>query len=174
MNTETGSFVSNTILLETPTLLSPNNSMELFKFYKGAADKAKERSWSLTTWVLALNTAILGFSFYFFAKNSAVPGFVVIEGASALIGIGLCGFHVYKLRETGRRISHYWTSSNKIASSEPTLKPFIDAEEAAKARKEPNYRAGFPAFCLRLQVLAVAFAIVHLAAGYLLIYHAAT
>lgn len=40
--------------------------MEFFKFYEAAADKAKERSWSLTTWVRALNAAILAFSFDFF------------------------------------------------------------------------------------------------------------
>ena len=61
--------------------LGPDRSMELFKFYEAAADKAKERSWSLTTWVLALNAAILAFSFDFFAEHADSPAFVVIEAA---------------------------------------------------------------------------------------------
>lgn len=154
------------------TSLSPSNSMELFKFYEGAADKAKERSWSLTTWVLALNAAILAFSFDFFAKNATSSAFIVIEAASAAVGIALCGFAIYMLRETGRHISHYWTSSNKIAAAEPSLEAFIGAEEAQRARNQANYQAPFPKFCLRLQFLAAAFAIVHLGAGVLLIYHA--
>jgi hypothetical protein len=119
---------------EPTAQLSPNNSMELFKFYEGAADKAKERSWSLTTWVLALNAAILAFSFDFFAKNARSPAFVVIEAASAIVGIALCAFIFYLLREAGSHISHYWTSSNRTAAAEPTLELFIGPLRRHKKR----------------------------------------
>jgi hypothetical protein len=155
------------------TQLPPNGSLELFRFYEGAADNAKERSWSVTTWILALNAAVLAFSFDFFADHSTSPAFVIIEAASAVVGMALCGFSIYMLRETGTHISHYWTSSNKIAAAEPTLQPFIGPEEVERVRREPAYEAPFPSFCRNLQFLAGAFALVHLVAGALLIYHAA-
>jgi hypothetical protein len=172
MSTESSPDPSSSSAQQTPAQLSSNDSMELFKFYEGAADKAKDRSWTLTTWVLALNAGLLAFSFDFFAKNAASPAFVVIEAASAAVGVALCGFLIYMLRENGGHVSHYWTSSNKIAAAEPKLRPFIGAKEADRALNKPNYKAPFPSYCRRLELLAAAFAVVHLAAGSLLIYHA--
>src|SRR6266849_1105077 len=73
-----------------PEALTPERAIELFKFYEAAAERAKDEAWSLTTWILALNAAILGFAFDFFSKNGEKPGFDVVEIACALVGVRLC------------------------------------------------------------------------------------
>jgi hypothetical protein len=152
----------------------PGRALDLFKFYETAADKAKQHAWSATTWILAFNAAILAFSFDFFGKHAGKPGFVVIEIASAFVGVGLCAYLTYLLKETGTHIAHYWTSANRLAADQASLVPFIGADEAEKVRTESvRYRASFPNFCRRLQMLACLFALVHLGSAYLLIHHGA-
>jgi hypothetical protein len=152
------------------TQLGLNESMDLFKFYEGAADAAKERSWSITTWTLALNAGILAFSFDFFAEHAGSRAFVDIESACAVVGTALCGFLIYMLHEFGGHIAHHWESSNRIAAADRRLEPFIGTKEANKVRADGSrYKVPFPPFCRRLQYLAVGFAFVHVVTAFLLI-----
>jgi hypothetical protein len=100
---------------------SPDHLVELFKLYEAGAEKAKERAWTSATWVLSLNAAILAFDFDFFQKSGRTPVFAIVEGLSALVGVGLCFFLVILLQNFGKYIRHYWTSSNKIAVQVPWL-----------------------------------------------------
>jgi hypothetical protein len=139
-----------------------SDKLELFKFYEEAAEKAKAHAWAQTTWILAINAGIIGFSVTFFADKCGEPGFFVIECLAAGVGVVLCAFLLDVVTELGGHISHYWTSSNTIAASYPPLTQFISADDAKHAASL-GYRAGFPRFCRRLQVLACLFLLAHVA-----------
>ena len=165
---------SNPDVSGATSALPPERALELFKFYDGAAEMAKGRAWSLTTWILALNAGLFAFAFDFFSKNRTIPAFPAIETASALVGVGLCVFLIYMLLETGRYIRNYHTHSNKIAANDPPLEPFIGSKEAKKVRcLGDSYKANFPWFCVALAALAGLFAIAHVGAAYLLLTYAA-
>ena len=147
----------------TPTtqLLTQDQTLNLFKFYEEAAEKTKAHAWSQTTWILTLNAAILGFSVNFYANNSDKTAFFTIELLSSGVGVVLCIFLLYMLNELGGHISHYWASSNRVAAGYAPLIPFIGESNATAARAH-DYSVAFPAFCRRLQELAILFLVAHL------------
>ena len=146
---------------EPQNTLTDNQTFEAFKFYEEAAEKTKGHAWTQTTWILALNSGILAFSIDFYSKHADLPGVRYIEFVSTSIGLILCGFLFYLIGELGKHIRNYWTSSNKMAAKYPPLTPFIGQEDAIKA-KNVCYRASFPRFCRRLQLLTILFAAVHI------------
>jgi hypothetical protein len=141
--------------------LSFGQTLDTFKFYEDAAEKAKSHAWSQTTWILTLNAAIIGFSLTFYAEHGADPAFLLVEFISAAVGVVLCAFLIYLLQELGGHITHYWHTSNQLAAKHTQLVPFIGKDEAEKARKN-NYTVAFPPFCRRLQILAALFAASHI------------
>jgi hypothetical protein len=140
--------------------LAPKERLELFKFYEEAAEKTKAHAWTQTSWILTLNAGVLGFSLTLYLEKANDPLFIYIELLSAGVGVVLCVFLFYVLNELGRHIRNYWTTSNKLAAPYPPLASFIGESEVLKAR-EPKYEAEFPAFCRRLQYLAVLFLFAH-------------
>jgi hypothetical protein len=152
----------NTIV--TPPLendMPPQNKLELFKFYEDAAERTKDRAWTQTSWMLTLNSGVLGFSLTSYLQNEEDAFFLVIELLSAAVGVVLSLFLYYMLQELGSHIRSHWTKSNKIAADYSLLGSFMSKEEAIKA-KSPEYSAGFPRFCRRLQQLAILFMLAHL------------
>ena len=141
--------------------MSPDQTLDLFKFYEEAAEKAKAHAWAQTTWVLTLNAAILGFSVTFLASHYENPSFIAIELLSSGVGVVLCAFLLYLLSELGGHISHYWRSSNRIAAGYAPLIPFV-GESNANAARAADYEVPFPAFCRRLQYLAALFLVAHI------------
>ena len=117
-----------TEIIPAASSLSPDQTLNLFKFYEEAAEKAKAHAWSQTTWILTLNAAILGFSVNFYASNSDKPAFFAIELLSSGVGVVLCGFLVYLLNELGGHISHYWLLPT--ASQLDTCLSFHSSERA--------------------------------------------
>jgi len=140
--------------------LTPEQQVGMFKLYEDAADRTKGHAWTLTTWMLGLNTGVLGFSLNALLEHEGKSGFLIIELFAAIVGSILCAFLFGALAELGKHIASYWTNANLIAAGSPALAPLI-GDEGAKARK-PRYRAPFPRFCWRLQVLAVLFLLAHL------------
>lgn len=141
--------------------LAADKRFELFKFYEDAAERAKSHAWTQSTWILALNGAILGFSLNLYVKDGNVHGFLFIECISTLAGLILCGYVVFVLYELGKHIRNYWTAANKHAVQDTSLTDYIGVKEAAAARHE-CYRADFPRFIVRLMVPPVLFALAHL------------
>jgi hypothetical protein len=140
--------------------LPVGEAINSFKFYEEAADKNKAQAWSLTTWVLTLNGGVLAFAITFYVEHPANPIFPWIEVLSALVGLALCYFLIDMIQQLGKHVQHYWTSSNRIAAATPALTSFIDPRDVERAREE-TYRAPFPRFCRRLQVLAILFLLAH-------------
>ena len=132
---------------------------ELFKFYEEAAEKAKAQAWAQTSWLLALNAGIIAFSLNLFAIYGTAAHFLLVEAIAAGVGVVLCVFLIYLLAQLGGHISHYWTTSNKLASGYPPLAAFLSAADLAAVRT--GRPAPFPAFCRRLQLLAALFAAAH-------------
>ncbi len=144
----------------TEVSLAPEHKLEIFKFYQEAAEKTKVHAWSQTTWILTLNAGIMVFSLSFFAEYRTAPAFLFIEVLSAGVGVVLSGFLIYLLYELGKHIRNYWTQSNRIAAGYAPLRRFV-GEDNAKAAERPNYCAKYPAFCIRLQMLAALFVVAH-------------
>jgi hypothetical protein len=145
--------------------------IDLFKFYEEAADKTKSHAWSQTTWILTLNAGIFAFSLKMFSDKLNQPWIMTIELISSLVGVFLCLFLIYILGELGKHISHYWTSANKVAAGSEFLRGFISNEEAKEALSS-GYRADFPRFCRRLQIMAGLFIVGHF--GWLVVLRALT
>jgi hypothetical protein len=137
-----------------------DHAADLFKFYEDAAEKTKAFAWAQTTWILTLNAGVLAFSLDFFANHADNAHFVLVEGISSGVGVALCLFLIYLLAQLGGHISHYWTSSNRLAASNAQLAALIFPEDLATARH--GQRVPFPAFCRRLQFLAALFAAAHI------------
>jgi hypothetical protein len=145
---------------------SPDEDLEFFKFYQEAAEKTKAHAWSQTTWILTLNVGMLAFSLQYFTDHGSKREARVIEFITTVVGVLLAGFLIYLLNELGKHIRRYWTTSNKLAASNDRLRGFIDEDEV-EAAKTTRYKAAFPKFCRRLQILAVLFIGVHI--GWLLL-----
>lgn len=138
---------------------SAEQETDLFKFYEEAAEKTKAHAWAQTTWILTLNSGILAFSLNFFANHPSQDHFLLVEGVCTAVGVVLCLFLIYLLQELGGHISHYWTSSNRLAAGNAQLADFVfpnDIEAVRAGRAAP-----FPPFCRRLQILAGMFAGAH-------------
>jgi hypothetical protein len=107
-----------------------------------------------SSWILSLNAGI-----FVLTANLKDPSFV-LRLASAFAGIILTVYLIYILGEIGNHIRTYWASSNKIAAKSPKLRDFIGDKDSYEARL-PGYRAEFPRFCRRLQILAFLFLFAH-------------
>jgi hypothetical protein len=143
---------------ETVANLDAQTAFKLIEFYENAASVVKGRTWSITTGILTINAALLAFSFQLYTKNSGIHGFLWIQAAICCVGVALCLFLYFLIRDQGKHLIHYWTNENKIGAWNSRVQDFIlDEEELAKVR-EPGYQAPFPRFCVRLVFLSSMFA----------------
>jgi hypothetical protein len=126
-------------------------AVALMKHYEELAVKAKDRVWTVTTWLLTLNSGLIAFSFKYYADNKTGP-FLPFELLFCTVGIVLCCFNQILIRDYGKHIQGYWTISNKITENHPYLRSLIGQgmTEGAAGRK---YEASFPRFCRRLLAL---------------------
>jgi hypothetical protein len=145
--------------------LTLEQTLEAFRFYEARADSTKAHAWAQTTWILTLNAGLLAFSLDLYANHSSLRGFAAIEWLVALAGVVLCSFLIYTLHELGSHIAHYWTNANALAAAHPALVPFIGGDRAAEEARTPGYRAPFPRFCLRLQLVAATFLVGQIASA---------
>ena len=133
---------------------APEDSFERYKFYQDAAENAKAHAWTQSTWVLTLNGAILAFSINLHVKHCNIPGFFLIEWFSAGAGVLLSLCVVFVLYELGKHIKRHWAASDRIASKDPQLAPYV-SKGGAKEK--------VPKFIKRLMFPAGVFAVGHVA-----------
>lgn len=123
---------------------------DIMAHYEGMADKSKSRAWSLTTWILTLNSGLFAFGIKFYSENQKDPNFLMIELACCGIGILLCLFLSYVLYEQGRHLRGYWQVTDRILSKHTWLSETTGIEPEGKP-------IAFPRFCIWLILLSCLF-----------------
>ena len=64
---------------------------EIMKYYDETAAKAKERIWTITSWIMALNAGIVAYSLNFYVDHRDAT-FLPFELILCAVGIVLCSF----------------------------------------------------------------------------------
>ena len=120
--------------------------------YENMADKSKSRAWSLTTWVLTLNSGLLAFCIKFYTDKKDDPNFQTIEYACCSIGVLLSIFLCYMIYEQGKHLKSYWKVMDKILTENEALQEITGL-------KPESERIDYPAFCKWLMGLALMFSL---------------
>ncbi len=127
---------------------------QLHSAYEEAASKVKSRTWTITTWVLTLEAALIAFSVEFYTEQLGDRGLLLIQLAIAIVGVALCAFLLFLIKDQGNHLKEYWISQRKLQSSNTKLGglALADPEDLTKPVK-------FPPFCTRLIWLVALFAV---------------
>lgn len=91
---------------------------DAIQFNEEAAVKNKEMAWSQTTWLLAINTGILGYSVHLYVEDRETPGLIILELLAAGVGCGLCSLSNLLLGEIERHIQNAWNRSRDLIHCE--------------------------------------------------------
>jgi len=119
----------------------------IMSHYEGMADKSKSRAWSLTTWILTLNSALFAFCIKFYSENLDDPYFLIIELAGCSIGLLLSIFLCFVVFEQGKHLKTYWAITDKIMKDNSWLTDITGEVSDGRTIK-------FPPFCQWLLVLS--------------------
>lgn len=120
---------------------------EIMSHYEGMADKSKSRAWSLTTWILTLNSALFAFCIKFYSDKLDDPNFLIIELVGCSIGLLLSTFLCFVVFEQGKHLKTYWKITDKIINDNLWLTDITGIESDGKPIK-------FPPFCKWLLFLS--------------------
>lgn len=154
--------------------LNLDKAFELNNAYEEAAGNVKSRTWTITTWVLTLEAALIAFSVQFYTEQLGDPGFLLIQLAVALVGVALCAFLLVFIKDQGDHLKGYWIAQRKLASWNAELGGLVLSN--SKNLTAPDFGVRFPPFCTKLIWLVAMFAagfvglfamMVHLADGQL-------
>ncbi|GJM35872.1 MAG: hypothetical protein DHS20C18_48730 [Saprospiraceae bacterium] len=116
--------------------------LDLWKYFQDHADHIKERLWTLTAWLLALLTGLLGFitkNGMQFGADRIVDGQVkpfvtdpVLVCVLSILGLILCGY-MYLLQDAyGNHILSNWEKANRILAKYPDLKEIVLGDQKLK------------------------------------------
>jgi len=136
--------------------LNLDKAAELNESYEKAAGTVKGRTWMITTWVLTLQAAMIAFSVQFYTEQSGDPGFLLIQGAIALVGLALCAFLFVFIRDQGKHLKGYWIAQRKLASWNTALRGLVVS--GWEDHSAPDFGVRFPPFCTKLMLLVGMFA----------------
>jgi hypothetical protein len=68
---------------------------EIMKYYEETASATKARIWTVTSWILALNAAIIAYCFKIYLEHDTVTYLILFEVMFCLAGIALCKFTLF-------------------------------------------------------------------------------
>ena len=136
--------------------LKLDQAFELNDAYEQAAGRVKSRTWTITTWVLTLEAALMAFGAQLYTEQLGDSGFLLLQLAIALVGIALGAFLVFFIVDQGQHLKGYWISQRKLAIWNTALGGLVltKSEESAP----PDFGVTFPPFCTRLIWLVALFA----------------
>lgn len=135
--------------------LTTAQMLELIKFYEEASGKSKAHAWAQSTWVLAVNGAILAYSLKFFIEQMKMPGLIALVWGMAVAGLILSGYLIYVLKELGVHLRNYWECADRVARLSPALTSIIRPDPS------PDKPKKIPGFMLRLMWPPALFALSH-------------
>lgn len=138
--------------------LDVEKAFKLVEFYENAAGTVKGRLWTITTWILTINSALFAFAFQLYKENPKIVGFVAIELAICAVGVALCILLIVLILDHGNHLRTYFTRVNKVGAWNPKVRGLVLKADEVDEVLCPNYSARFPRFCKRLMVLAGMFA----------------
>lgn len=139
--------------------LNADAAFALIKFYEDSASVVKGRTWTITAWVLTINSALFAFCFQLYTKNSDIYGFIWIVAAICCVGILLCVFLIILIRDQGEHLRYYWTNENKIGAWNKSIQKLILQPSEIDDVLKPDYNAPVPRFCKNLILLSGMFVV---------------
>jgi hypothetical protein len=73
---------------------------ELMKYFDQTAATAKERIWTVTSWILALNSGLIAYSFKIFIEHrTEALRFLPFELILCAVGIVLCAYSLPLIKD---------------------------------------------------------------------------
>ncbi len=139
--------------------LEPSEAFQILEFYENVAGTVKQRLWTVTAWILTVCAGLLAFQFRVSESPRDDRGFEFVVIAVSLVGMALCWYLRIFIQDQARHLQGYWTRSNIVAAIHPIGGlPLLDEAVPAAKILEPGYRAGYPGFCRRLEILVAMFA----------------
>ena len=133
--------------------LDAQSAFKLIEFYENAASVVKGRTWTITTWILTINAALLAFCFQLYTDHSDIHGFIWVQAGICMVGIALCFFLRLLIQDQGNHLRYYWTKENKVGAWNGKIQGLVLWDQSAECIKKPDYEADFPNFCRRLRLL---------------------
>jgi hypothetical protein len=149
------SFTENAI-----SSLNVQAAFKLIKFYENAASIIKGRIWTITSWILIINSALMTFAFQLYIEHPNLNKFLIIQGIICTSGIILSMYLFAFIRDQGNHLIHYWTKENKVGAWNKDIQHLVfDNEKDIVDAKKEEYVAPYPKFCQRLQLLPILYGI---------------
>lgn len=139
--------------------LNADDAFALIEFYEESASVVKGRTWTITAWVLTLNSALFAFCFQLYINNSDIYGFIWIVAAICCVGILLCIFLMILIRDQGEHLRYYWTNEQKIGAWNKSIQKLILTPSKIDDVLKPNFKASVPQFCKNLTLLSLMYAV---------------
>lgn len=127
--------------------LQTHELFDILKYYDSTANMIKGRAWTITAWILTLDIGLFAFSHLLYVEHSPLPGFLILQGVVAVVGLALSSFTFVLLNDHANHLCYYWTVENKVAAwhdASPGL--IFEPKERAKiaeGKYEPDVIAGF-------------------------------
>ena len=161
--------------------LTISQALEAYKFFEEAAGSVKNRTWTISAWVLSLDSGLLGYIFKLVGEKG---GDKLLPGIACGAGLVLTAFLIILVLDQGRHLKEYWARQELSANRRnPLRKDFRkvigdldkspnNGEKQKKENKKSNgisllidrlpdqkdmsYKTGkpIPSFCSSLIVLA--------------------
>lgn len=157
LNADIGDMGEKLTTKEAVENLDFQSAFKLIEFYQNAANTVKNRTWTITTWILTVNAALIAFCFQLYANNSKIHGFLSIQASICVVGIVLCIFLRVLINDQGKHLRRYWTNENKVGAWNTKVQSLILEKKTVEIVLQENYRADFPRFCKRLRFLSSMF-----------------
>jgi hypothetical protein len=115
---------------------SKDDYMHLWEYFSDRADMLKDRLWTMATWLLGFNSAILGFIFgtsliAFDSTGSTIhaPAFVL---ALALAGCILCLYAFFLIYDYGTHIQRNWDRAGVFKAKLPLVMEALAGKSSAE------------------------------------------
>lgn len=112
--------------------LDDRQALDLWKYLQDRADQIKERMWTITGWLFALMTGLLGviadkcvdLGPSRIGEDQEQPWLVEPAMAACLsaLGLFLCGYTLFMQRAYGHHVISNWVQANRILQGYPALR----------------------------------------------------
>ena len=157
--------------------LNFDQAFDGFQFYENAANTIKGRTWTISAWILTVNSGIFAFVYNLFKENTVGSPILLVAIAACIAGITLCWFLLVFVIDQGGHLQWYWAQQRLAAISDPDLQTLTqthtdDQEDiddwmskllswVSREQRERQQRTGkpFPTFCRRITLLAFIYAV---------------
>jgi hypothetical protein len=134
--------------------------LDLWKFEEDQGNTVKGRMLTIVTWLLALATGVLGFTVKELGILSGKSDMAEIAIGLSVLGLGICGYAWFLVREFGNHMRRHWESAD-------FLRARIKGLDEIKRRGGPEFPSlepmQLPQICQQVLVIVIFFAVIFVA-----------